>query len=343
MRLIENLSILSIEEFLTESRKPRNWDIFISCGGFEERCKRSSEFFFSKNVKIDTSIIFNYKEVDPENKKEENIQEMKINLEKVCNYIHIFDTESVSLPSKGIKKFFTFLKENNICLLNKNVIIDVTVFAKAYFFLLFKVLKEKFSLHKFYVVYTEPQKYKTKNTDTDEIILTEGLDRVESIPGFTGSSINSENVLIVILGFEGKRSKEVFSSVEPKFTYAVNGFPSFQPGWHKISFEENLPFLEESGASEHLFFAPAVDPFETRNTISQIVEEIESNNKNTNIIISPLGTKLQAFGVLLYALENKKIKIIYPIPSVYKPDYSYKYGPTWIFKINLNKYGVESK
>lgn len=336
MRLIENLSILSIEDFLTQ---PRKWDVFISCGSFEERCTRSSNIFINKKVEIDTSIIFNYKETDPENKKEENIREMKTNLEQICKFIHTFDTESVSLPSEGIKKFLMFLKEKNIDLLNKQLIIDITVFSKAYFFLLFKILKEKLNLHEFYVVYTEPERYKSKSADRNEIILTEGLDRVESIPGYTGSSMNSEDALIVILGFEGKRSIEVFHSVNPELTYAVNGFPSFQPGWHKISLEANLPFLRESGASNHLFFAPAVDPFETRNTVSQIVEEIEENNKNTNIIISPLGTKLQAFGVLLYALGNKKIKVIYPFPSVYKPDYSYKYGPTWIFKVNLDGLG----
>lgn len=334
MRLIENLSVLSIEDFLTQ---PRKWDIFISCSSFEERCTRSSDIFLDKKVEIGTSIIFNYKETDPEDKKEENIRKMKSNLEQICKHVHIFDTESVSSPSEGIKKFFTFLKENNINFLNKQVIIDITVFTKAYFFLLFKVLKEKFSLHEFYVVYTEPAKYKSKSADRNEIILTEGLDRVESIPGFAGSSINSKDALIVILGFEGKRSMDIFNSVNPELTYAVNGLPSFQPGWHKISLEANLPFLQESGASEHLFFAPAVDPFETRNTVSQIVEEIEKNNINMNIIISPLGTKLQAFGVLLYALGNKKIKVIYPFPSVYKPDYSYKYGPTWIFKVDLNK------
>jgi len=340
MRLIENLSVLPIEDFLTE---PRNWDIFITCGSFERRCTRSSSIFIDKKAKIETSIIFNYKETDPENKKEENIREIKSNLEQICKHVYTFDTESVSQPSEGIKKFLMFLKEKNIDLLNKQIIIDITVFTKPYFFLLFKVLKEKLNLHEFYVIYTEPEKYKSKSIDKNEIILTQGLDRVESIPGFTGSSINSENALIVILGFEGKRSMEVFHSVEPGLTYAVNGFPSFQSGWHKISLEANLPFLQESGASSRLFFAPAVDPFETRDTVSQIVEEIEKNDKNTNIIISPLGTKLQAFGVLLYALGNKKIKVIYPFPSVFKPDYSYKYRPTWIFKVILNKSEVELK
>jgi len=333
MRLIENLSILPIENFLIQ---PREWDVFISCGSFEKRCTRSSNIFMDKKVDIGTSIIFNYKETDLENKKEENIQSMKSNLEQICKCVQIFDTESVSLPSEGIKKFLMFLKEENIDLLNKQLIIDITVFTKAYFFLLFKIMKEKLNLHECWVVYTEPEKYKSKSTDRNEIILTEGLDRVESIPGFVGSSVNSKDALIVILGFEGKRSREVFNSVDPGLTYAVNGFPSFQLGWHKISLEANLLFLQESGASDHLFFAPAVDPFETRNTVSRIVEEIEKKNKDINIIVSPLGTKLQAFGVLLYALGNKKIKVIYPFPSVYKPDYSYKYGPTWIFKVNLD-------
>ena len=333
MRLIENLSILRIERFLSQ---PRNWDIFITCGSFEERCKRSSDVFLDKKVKIGTSIIFNYKETDPENKKEENMKIMKGNLKQICRYVHVFDTESVSLPSKGIKKFLIFLKEKKINLLNKRIIVDITVFSKGYFFLLFKVLREKLNLHEFYVVYTEPEKYKSKSADRNEIILTEGLDRVESIPGFAGSSVDTKDALIVILGFEGKRSREVFNSVNSELTYAVGGFPSFQPEWHKISMEANLSFLRESGASDYLFFAPSADPFETMNTVSQIVKEIESNNRNTNIIISPLGTKVQAFGVLLYALGNKKIKVIYPFPSVYKSDYSYKYGPTWIFKVNLN-------
>lgn len=334
MRLIENLFVVSIEDFLYQ---PRKWDSFISCGSFEERCMRSSDIFLDKKVKIGTSIIFDYKETDPENKKEENIKIMKSNLGEISKCVSVFDTESVSLPSKGIKKFLMFLKEENIDLLNKQIIIDITVFTKSYFFLLFKVLREKLNLHEFHVVYTEPEKYKSKTAERNEIILTEGLDRVESIPGFVGSSVNSKDALIVILGFEGKRSIEVFNSVDPELTYAINGFPSFQVGWHKISLEANLPFLRESGASDHLFFAPAIDPFETMKILSQIVEGIEKNNENLNIIISPLGTKPQAFGTLLYALRNKKVKVIYPFPSVYKSDYSYKYGPTWIFKVDLNK------
>lgn len=334
MRLIENLSILSIGNFLTQ---PRKWDVFISCGSFEERCTRSSDILPGKKVEIGTSIIFNYKETDPGNKKEQNIQRMKRSLNQICKCVYIFDTESVSLPSEGIKRFLIFLKEENIDLLDKEIIVDITTFAKPYFFLLFKVMREKFNLRRFHVVYTEPEKYKSKSSNKKEIILTEGLDRIESMPGFCGSSVNSKDALIVILGFEGKRAIEVFSNVNPELTYAINGFPSYQPGWHKISLEANLRFLRESGASDHLFFASAVDPFEIKKVVSQIVKEIEQINQDLNLVTAPLGTKMQAFGVLLYAFQDNTIKVIYPFPSVYKTDYSYKYGPTWILKVNLDE------
>ena len=122
---------------------------------------------------------------------------------------------------------------------------------------------------------------------------------------------------------------------DPEITCAINGFPSYQPGWHKTSLEANMRFLTESKASDRLFFAPAIDPFETKKVVSQVVEEIKENNQDTNITMAPLGTKMQAFGVLLYAIQNADIKVIYPFPPAYRPDYSFKYGPSHILRANL--------
>lgn len=331
MKLIENLSVVLLEETLA---KPRKFDVFITCGSFEERCIRSSAIFFDKRTEIRDSIIFNYKETDPKNKKEENMQEMRKNLEQVSDRVRVYDTGSVSLPSEGIKRFLEFLRENHLDMSSRRVTTDITVFTKPYFFLLFKTLREKFGMSKFLMVYTEPKGYKNKEPDTGEIILTEGLDRVETIPGFFGSCVHSRDTLIVILGFEGKRSMEVFQTVSPQTTYAINGFPSYQPGWHRMSLEANMHFLMESRATDHLYFAPAIDPFETAKILSYIVKSDEI--KDSNIIIAPLGTKMQAFGTLLHSLKDTSAKVIYPFPSTYKADYSYGHGPTWICEVNLD-------
>lgn len=334
MKLIQNLSVVPMENYLIKSRK---WDFFVTCGSFEERCIRSSDILLSKNISIYTSIIFNFKENDIGGKKDKHIKTMVRKLKRICENVLVFNAESVSSPSEGIKKFLLFLTEKNIDMLNKQVIFDISVFTKGYFFLLIKVLKERMHIDALHFAYTEPEKYRSKNLDKNQIILTEGLDRIESLPGFTGSSIHTKDALIVILGFEGKRSLEVFNTVNPELTYAINGFPSFKPQWHKISLEANLLFLRESGASTHLFYAPAVDPFETYKTLSNIIMDIQHINNDMNVIIAPLGTKPQALGSLLYALAHPRTTIIYPFPSVYNTDYSYKYGPTWILKVGFDK------
>lgn len=336
MRLIDNLTIPYLDDFLSN---PIKWDIFISCGSFEDRCKMTSKILKNNNVEIGTSIIFNYKDTDPTNKKEANIKNMKKNLENVCDKqnIYVFDAEHSSRPSEGIKKFLKFIVEKNIKLQAIDIAIDISVFTKPYLFLLFKVLKEKFNISEYYVCYTEPGRYRRADQNNGEIILTEGLDRVKAFPGFSGFSFNSNEALIVNLGGEGIRSMEVYNDVNPTITYAINGFPAFQPGFNKISLDSNMRFLRESGASDNLFYAPALDPFETKKKISEIIKKIEETKTDINFVIAPLGSKMQAFGALLCALENKKIKVVYPFPSVFKADYSENCSPSRIFKVNFNK------
>ncbi len=330
MELIKDFSILDFEDFSED----KNWDILITCGSFEERCTRFPYLLSLSNASIDQTIVFNYLEEDKNNKKRNNINAINSNLSKISRKNLVFNSGSVSKPSEGIKEFLKFLKQNSIELNNKKIVVDICTFTKPYLFVLFKVLKEIFQLKRVDIVYTEPRYYKNKDERSDEIVMTEGLDRIQSIPGFRGSPLEAQNVLIVILGFEGKRSLEVFEEIEPNITFAINGFPSYKAGWNQISLNENIKFLDSSGAHEHLFFAPANNPFETRNLIDSIINEI-SETKNKNIIIAPLGSKMQAFGVLLFALNFKNISVVYPFPSSYKTDRSDGADKTWIFRTSL--------
>ena len=202
MKLIENNSIIPLKDYLT---KDKDWDYFICCSSFEERCTRTSDIMLTKKIKIGTTILFNYIEKDTGNKKDKNIKKMKRTLEKMSNSVKIFDNPSVFKPSNGIKLFKTFLNENKLDLLNRHLLIDITVFTKPYFFLLFKMLIDEYHLQNFDILYTEPSNYGNENVK-NEFSLTQGLDKVNSFPGFRGQSVNSEDVLIVILGFEGKNS-----------------------------------------------------------------------------------------------------------------------------------------
>ena len=54
MKLIENMSILPLDEYI---KSKTNWDICLSCGSFEQRCLKSSEQFVKGGVSFKTSII----------------------------------------------------------------------------------------------------------------------------------------------------------------------------------------------------------------------------------------------------------------------------------------------
>ena len=330
MKFLDNFSILPLDNIKKDSF---DCDFFICCSSFEERCHRSSNILKINKIKIENSIIFNYIEKDSENKRDKNFKILQSNLEKISNKIHIFDKCSVSDPSKGIKEFKNFLLENSIDLAGKKIIVDISVFTKPYFFILLKLLTEEFFIDDFYVIYTEPGVYGKRNET--EYLLTEGLFNISHIPGFHGMSVNTDDALVVLLGFEGNRTLDIYYNVNPDMTYAINGFPAFQPGWQKKSLELNRRFLSESKANTHLFNAPANDPFETKKVLENIVKEIEETRPDLDIVIAPLGTKLQALGVLLFALSNKKVRVIYPFPTLYSSNYSENFGNSWIFKINL--------
>ena len=334
MRLIDNLSILRLDEYVQLSRE---WDVFICCGSFEDRSTRTTQVLSGGRVRIDTSIVLDYKEVDPEGRKHHNLEEIEHRLSELSRRAHRVSAAGFSRPSEGVKGLVLFLESEGIELTGKSILVDITVLTKPYFFLLFRVLRDKYHVDDIYVAYSEPEKYRSPNSHAREIILTEGLDRIESIPGFVGSSLAASDALVALLGFEGRRLLDVFDALNPELTYVINGFPSFQPGWHKISLEANLRFIEQSASADNLYFAPAVDPFETKNVLCHVVSEIRDTHPGLNVVVAPLGTKMQALGVLLCALHDRAMKVVYPFPSSYRPDYSYSYGPTWVVKPNLSQ------
>jgi hypothetical protein len=336
VELLENFSFINFDNY--SKYKKRHWDLFITCGSFELRCIRSSEILKTNNITVSETIIFNYVENDNRGYKTANVITMQENLKSSSAITHIFDSGSVSLPSEGIKNFFLFLSKNNVEIKNKTILLDITVFTKPYFFLLCQVLLEKFKVLNIDVLYTGPEKYADKPNETDIISLTNGIDRIVSLPGFSGSSIKSKTALIVIMGFEGKRSMEIFDNVNPDITYAINGFPSLKSGWHKESLYANSRFLYDSDAYKHLFYSSSIDPFETQKTVDEIIKEIQNIDNNFNVIIAPLGTKVQAFGVMLHSFLNKSTKVIYPFPTKYNIDFSYKWGNTWIFRAKFDSH-----
>ena len=332
MRLEPDLSVIQVRDY---TGKQKHWDLFLACSSFEERCTGASRELADKGTELDHAIVFSYKETDPYGLKDGWQHQMVEQLNKTSKDVRVFNTESVSKPSEGMKGFLRYLRGTRLDPRNSSILIDITVFTKPYYFLLIKTLCSEYSIGQLDIMYSEPEHYGSKPGTVGAVVLTEGLDRIETIPGFTGSSSGTEEALVVLMGFEGNRSLDVFRAVNPTTTYAVNGFPSFRPGWDRISLDANLRFLRESSAYDALYFAAAIDPFETRDTLGLIEATIRERNPDSSIVIAPLGTKTQALGVLLHAIRSPGVKVIYPFPSHFRTDYSSGIGPCWMMRTRI--------
>ena len=317
-------------------------DLFITGISLEERCPQGWQILKEKNLKIKNKVIFYFKEVIKGFKWKgiENPQEYFDNL---------FDFGpgdcklAVSLYDEitGLMELEKYLNESFPELKDEKVVIDFSIMSKPYIFILLKYLLYVRNMDRIYLLYTEPASYHKlrlkmvpKNTNQeDSEYFTKGTVRIGEVPSYSGKiELTKKNALVVLLGFEGERAVQVFNEVNPDLTIPVNGFPAYRPEFKDISILSNEELLREPEIMKELMYAPANDPFETKNTLEEIYSK---HSENYNISVSPLGTKPMAIGSCLFALEHSDIRIIYPYPIEYNIKSSKGFGETWNYIVSI--------
>lgn len=184
------------------------------------------------------------------------------------------------------------------------------------------------------VLYTEPNRY----TEGDETAFSRYVDSVRSIEGCTNAPITSEemnDVLIVCSGYDEKLFSAVASYKSScKHKYHIIGFPSLQPDMYQESMLRFYNVKDSVGNSERMF-APAFDPFVTAQTIDEIMVGIPDA---TNVYLSPLSTKPQTLGMVLYYLYKKKekaVSIIFPFSKEYTCGHTMGVKRTWRYTVEF--------
>jgi hypothetical protein len=209
---------------------------------------------------------------------------------------------------------------------------------KPYFFILLQYLFRDQKIKKIFLLYTEPLSYyKSRNkilnkTEKENSAFTRGTIKTGEIPSYSGRiNLSKKNALILLLGFEGGRAVEVMNAADPDITIPINGFPAYKPEFKDISIIMNEELLREPEIFKNLNYAPANDPFETKNSLERIYQKYHDRY---NISIAPIGTKPMAIGSCIFALKYPECRIIYPYPTHYNLKSSKGYGETWVYMIN---------
>lgn len=221
-----------------------------------------------------------------------------------------------------------------------SVCIDSTGFIRPYLAFLIRYLYE-IGYKKIDVLYTEPISYGKK----EKTEFSKGAVRVvRQIRGFEGAheSAGDNDVLIINAGFDDKLITAVAENKKNTKKYQLIGFPSlranmYQQGMLRVSkARESLDYAMPD--SDRTIFAPANDPFITAAALEHKVNKIHSVTPIRNLYLSPLATKPQLIGLVLFYLLGEKpfpVSIVFPFADAYSKETGEGLARTWLYSLEF--------
>jgi len=161
-------------------------------------------------------------------------------------------------------------------------------------------------LSRFWVVYAEPDRYRTHSTPTSTNLfdLSASILGLAPLPGFAnlrGPADDAKALFIPLLGFEGARAKQLAMSLDPEpRVIPVIGVPGFKIEFPFVTVTCNQELLDDYDAHAMVRVARASCPFEAYDALA----EIRSEFRDFYMYLAPVGTKPHALGAICYAIDN---------------------------------------
>jgi hypothetical protein len=296
-------------------------DLFLCCTSFETRCIGTVERL-APTYRVKNSIVFKYTEQLKTDLRKKYMDHIIEKLGKASENLLIIETGR-NQPLEGIRKLKEGILETGLSLSNKSITFDISTFTKQYVLVLLKLFDGMERGNRIRILYTEPEEYGPRRGGR----LTEGLERIVSVPFFGGQyDLEKKKLLVLFLGYEGERALAIWEEYGPDRTIAFVGKPGYREGWERVSEELNHRLLDLPMIEKHI--VSALNPTE----VCASLEKIYETYKDWNFYVSPLGSKIQALGVYLFAKHHPDVQIVYAIPLEYpEEDYSAGIGPTRSF------------
>lgn len=295
---------MKIEKFVFSDSEMKfsNYDVFISCSSFENRCRVIAEKIDSKNIK-QALICENKNLIEYVGKNGDYIRHLFKG--KVIDVA--LDTQDPVLSSDNLISALISLNVHS----GIKVLVDISTFTHEHLIILTKLLFEYKETWDITFVYLGAD-YCPKTERIEDIWLSKGVKEVRSILGFPGEIIPSRKTyLIILVGYEYERALKLIESFEPDkilLGYGKKGSETSQKERGANSYFQKLvkrmtTTHEDTGEFEF----PCNDPYATAIQLNEILVK----EKDFNIVIAPLNTKLSSIGCALVAMRNDTIQLCY--------------------------------
>lgn len=303
----------------TEIATLGNWDIFISAFNQTDRVNKVFEKIEAKSKCWIVHSEYGFEK----------------NQVPLASHTYYSNEDS---ESESIKNFFNFVEFSIEDLKKSRICIDSTGFLRPH--LMFLILYfYTIGVSEFDVLYSEPSHY-VKKEKTEFSIGS--VEEVRFVHGFGGTNNRdtSGDLLIVGAGFDNDLILEVVASKEHARKIQIVGFPSLQADMYQQCRLRTYQGADTASAENSPYFAPANDPFVTATVISKLVNKKNKEKTITNLYLSPLSTKAQTIGFVLFfigeCINGKKDGgIIFPVSKSYSKETSKGISKTWAYHIEF--------
>jgi hypothetical protein len=291
--------------------------LFLSAVSFEERCLNSSRLL-SDNYVTEEFILIRYRGADNDHKRNAHQNELFKNLtshsgrEEKGTVIHCDKDDSID----GLVKLKEVLKNRDLS--EGRITIDITTFTKQYLLVLLKSIRQDYPSASIRILYT-PGYYEVSSSHPEKTALSWGVKEIKPVPGFLGNCLPwQDDILVLFLGYEGERAFQIMQKLEPKKTIAVLPSPPSYPHADRPTYTLNKRILSRPIDEVERYEADALDPESTRDLLLELSKKYEDEER-CNLIISPICTKIQTLGILLFFWTKKdtNAQVIYTLPFWY--------------------------
>jgi hypothetical protein len=301
--------------------------VFILAASWEERCLGTARII--GQYSCDKAILITYD--TPSQLREKHIKELIELLSPLGKLDRIVANRSNPLESvrdtvKVVRKIVGDQAPR--------ISIDISTFTRKHLLQLLQGLDLAGMLSNCQFFYTEQSDYHTH----DDEPTTQGISSVKAIETFAGQNKPScDSVLILFLGYEGRRAQSLWEHLEPNVTFAVIPDPPLKPEWHDRTETQNR-YLLSCIDSNCVLKSHSLIPSETEHLLNKLIVSEQFNATKYNYRIAPLGTKAQVLGVYRFWRQHRGLTtLMYATPVRYKEEQAvFPAGRTWLLDRSTN-------
>lgn len=296
-----------LEDFIKKNGN-KHFDTIISAISYEKRSLTSIKNII-KNFTVKDVILVNFgkKYLSNEMRKKWDLNSLEIkNHIKLNNLTYKEIHCDIVYFKDSIDKF----KKNSN---RKRVIVNITTFPKNYILRL-AMLYENIDNMFFY----EKNTHYRKPTNSELKIC---IEKIIPIEGFEGiRDINRDDLLILLLGYEGNRALSFVSQFSPYRILPIIGIPyegnkEIDDYYYKTVINCNWNLLRRHRIlknGDEFFKISSRNHIKIVDELDDIIQKIDYSHND--ICISPLGPKPQALGLYLYWRKHPEVQLIYSVP-----------------------------